>query len=142
MFVFFLDLAEAREDVVHPVGLIRIAHRVLEMFQFVVQVADAPAAEDRFVEDRAPGALLDVLPEVADAQLLRNGHLAFVRRFLAGDHAEQRRLARSVRSDQSDVLAGVQLKGRVDEENLTSVLLGHPAQGDQKATPFASAISS
>ena len=64
--VFLLHLAEAREDAVHVAGLRRIAHRVLQRLELVVQIAEAAAAGDRFVEHRAAGHLLDVLPEVAD----------------------------------------------------------------------------
>ena len=77
--VLLLDLAEALEDLVHLAGAVGIAHRVLERFQLVVQVADAAAAGDGFVEHRAPRHLLDVLPEVADGGLPRHGHLAVVR---------------------------------------------------------------
>ena len=88
-----------------------------------MQIADAPAAGDGFIEDRAALHLLHVLAEVADGQLLRNRDLALVGRFLADDHAEERRLAGAVRADQADLLAGVQLKGRVDEDQLLAVLL-------------------
>ncbi len=49
--------------------------------------------------------------------------VAFVGRFLADDHAEERRLARAVGTDQTDFLAGIQLKRSVDEEQLLAVLL-------------------
>ena len=104
-------------------GSSRIAHRLLERFELVVEIADAAAAEDRLVEHRAPGHFLDVLAEVADRQLLRHRHIAVVGHFLAGDHPEQRRLAGAVRADEADLLAGVELKRRVDEENLPAVLL-------------------
>src|SRR5581483_5604726 len=67
--------------------------------------------------------LLDVLPEVADGDLLRHRHVAFVRRLFADDHAEQRRLTRAVGTDEADFLAGIELEGRVDEEDLLAVLL-------------------
>ena len=57
-----------------------IAHRVLQRLELVVQVAEPAAAGDRLVEHRAAGHLLDVLAEVADGQLLRHRHVAFVRR--------------------------------------------------------------
>ena len=43
--------------------------------------------------------------------------------FLADDHAEERGLAGAVGADQADLLAGVQLKGSVDEDQLLAVLL-------------------
>ena len=49
-------------------ALCRVGHRVLQRLELVMQVADAPAAGDRFVEDRAAGHFLDVLAEVADGR--------------------------------------------------------------------------
>src|SRR5207344_2685443 len=85
--------------------------------------ADAAAAENRLVEHRTPRHLFDVLAEVADAQLLRHRDVAFVRHLFARDHPEQRRLAAAIRTDQADFLAGVELEGRVDEQDLLAVLL-------------------
>ncbi len=98
-------------------------HRVLQRLELVVQVADAAAAGNRLVEHRAARHLLDVLAEVADRQLLRHRDLALVGRLLADDHAEERGLAGAVRADQADLLAGVELEGGVDEEDLPAVLL-------------------
>ena len=53
VLVFLLHLAEAREDPVHVVGLRGIGHRVLQRLELVMQVADASAAGDRFVDHRA-----------------------------------------------------------------------------------------
>ena len=100
-----------------------IRHGVLQLFELVVQVADAAAAGDGFVEHRAARHLLDVLAEVADGQLLRHGDLALVGRLLADDHAEDRGLAGAVGPDQADLLAGIQLERGVDEEELLAVLL-------------------
>ncbi len=96
---------------------------MLQRFELVVQVADAPAAGDRLVQHRSARHLLDVLPEVADRQLLRDRHVAVVGRLLADDHPEQRRLAGAVRADEADLLARIELKGRVDEQDLPAVLL-------------------
>ncbi len=49
--------------------------------------------------------------------------VAFVGLLFAHDHAEQRGLARAVRTHQPDFLAGVQLKRSVDEDQLLAVLL-------------------
>ena len=64
--VLLLHFAEAREDRVHLVGARRIFERLLQRFQFVVQVADAATAGNRLVEHRPARHLLDVLAEVAD----------------------------------------------------------------------------
>src|SRR5260370_356287 len=77
-------------------------HRTVELFELVVERPGTPAARDRLVEDRTPAHFLDVLLEVADRQLLRDRDVPVVRRFLADDHAEQRRLAGPVGSDKAD----------------------------------------
>ena len=121
--VFLLDLAEARQDPIHVVGARRIGHRVLQLLELVVQRAEPPAARDRLVEHRPAGHFLDVLTEVADRRPPRHRHFAVVRLLLADDHPEDRRLARAVRPDEADFVAGIQLEGRVDEEHLPAVLL-------------------
>jgi hypothetical protein len=88
-----------------------------------MEIADTAAAEDRLVEHRSTRHLLDVLTEVADGQLPRHRHVAFVRNLFAGDHPEQRRLSRAIGSDEADLLAGIQLEGGVDEQHLLAVLL-------------------
>ena len=91
--------------------------------EFVMKLPEAPAARDRFVQYGTPGHLLHVLPEVADRQPLRNGHVALVGRFLADDHPEQRGLAGPVGPDKTDLFARIELKGRVDKQDLFAVLL-------------------
>jgi hypothetical protein len=88
-----------------------------------MQIAGASAAEDRLVEHRAPGHLLDVLPEVADGQLFRHRHVAVVGYLFADDHPEERRLARTVRADEADFFARIELEGGVDEQHLAAILL-------------------
>ena len=104
-------------------GLRGIFHGVLQRFQLMMQIAGAPAAGDGFIEHRPALHLLHVLAEVADGQLLGNRDVAFVGIFFADDHAEERGLAGAVGADQADLLAGVQLKGSVDEDQLLAVLL-------------------
>ncbi len=70
VLVLFLDLAEARQDLVHVVGAIRIGHRLVEPLELVVQRPDAAAAGNRLVEHAAAGHLLDVLSKVANGQAL------------------------------------------------------------------------
>ena len=95
----------------------------LQLLQLVVQIARAAAAGDGFVQHRPALHLFHVLAEVADGQLLGNRDVAFVGRFLAHHHAEKRRLAGAVGPHQADLLAGIQLKGGVDEDELLAVLL-------------------
>ena len=110
----------------------RIRHRVLQLFELVMQIADAAAARDRLVEHRAARHFFHVLPEVADGQLLRHRDFALVRRFFAGDHAEDRGLAGAVRADEAGLLAGIELEGGVDEEELLAVLLADVANAIMK----------
>ncbi len=131
MLVFLLHMAETIEDAIHVVGLRGIAHGVIERFELVMQIAHAAAAGDGFIENRAALHLLHVLAEVADGELLGNGDGAVVGFLLADDHAEEGRLAGAVRADQADLLAGVQLKGGVDEDELFAVLLIDVRKGDQ-----------
>ena len=128
--VLLLHLAETREDGVHLVGAGGVAHRVLESLELVVEVPQPPAARDRLVEDGAARHLLDVLPEVADRELLRDRHLALVRGLLAHDHAEQGRLAGAVGAHEPDLVAGVELEGGLDEEHLPAVLLADARERD------------
>src|ERR1700746_821353 len=93
-------------------------------------MADAAAAENCLVQHRAPRHFLDVLAEIADGQLPRHRHVALVRRLFADDHPEERRLAGAVGADEPDLLAGIELKGGVDEEDLLAVLLADAREGD------------
>ena len=123
VLVFFLHHAEALERRVQRIGLRRVRHHVLKIFELVMQRAEAAAAGNRFVEHGAAGHLFDVLTEVADGHFSRDRHFPVVRAFFADDHAEERRLSRAVRPDEADLLAFVQLERRVDEQHLFAVLL-------------------
>ena len=96
---------------------------MLQRFEFVMQIAEPAAAGDRFVQHGTARHFLDILAEIADRQLLRYGNFAFVRRFFADDHAEQRCFAGAVRTDEADLFARIELKRCVDEENLAAILL-------------------
>ena len=130
LLVLVLDLAEPLEDRLHLFGPVGVGEGVLEVHQLVVEVAEAAAPGDRLLEDGAARHLLDVLPEVADGELLRDGDLSVVRVLLAGDHSEERRLAGPVRADEAGFLARVELERGVDEEDLPAVLLGDLGEGD------------
>ena len=60
--------------------------------------------------------------------------LAFVGHFFADDHAEERGLAGAVGTDQADLLAGIQLEGGVDEDQLLAVLLVDVGEGDHRTS--------
>ena len=133
VLVFLLDFAEAREDGIHLAGPPGIAHGVIELFELVMEIADAPAAGGHLVEHGASRHLLDVLAEIADAQFLRDGNLAFVGHFFARNHPEDRRLAGSVRADEADLFTRIELERGVDEENLPAVLFADVRQRDHAA---------
>jgi len=123
MPVLFLHLAEALQYPVHLAGLLRIPHRVLQAFQLMVQVSDPPAPGNGLIEHRAALHLLHILTKVPDRELFRDRHFALVGSLLADNHAEKRGLARPIGANQSDLLARVQLKGCVDENQLPAILL-------------------
>ena len=106
-------------------GLPGVGEGVLQRLDLVVEVSEAAAAGDGFVEHRPARHLLDVLPEIADRQALGDQHLALVRGLLAHDHPEQGGLARPVRADEADLLSRVELEGGIDEEHLPPVLLSN-----------------
>ncbi len=83
---------------------------MLQRLELVVEQAHASAARDRLVQHGPAGHLLDILPEVANRQFLRNRDVSIVRNFIARDHPEQRRLAGAVGADETDLLPGVELK--------------------------------
>ena len=138
MLVLFLHDAEAFQRRVHVAGLRRIRHRVLEVFELVVERAQSPAAGNRFVEHRSAGHFLHVLPEVADGHLSRHRHFPIVRALLAGDHPEERRLSGAVRTDEADLLPLVQLERGIDEQDLFAVLLADFRKRDHACGDSAS----
>ena len=123
MLVLLLHVTEALKNAVHVIRLVRVGHVPLQGFEFVVQVADASAACDRFIQHRTALHFLDVLAKVADGQLLRDRDSAVVGTFLADHHAKERGLARPVGTDQSDFFAGIQLERSIHEEQLLAILL-------------------
>ena len=56
--------------------------------------------------------------------------LALVGLLLAGDHPEQRGLAGAVRADEADLLALLERRGGLDEEDLVAVLLADIVETD------------
>ena len=117
MLILLLHVSVAIEDVV------AVRHGVFEIEQFVMQIAETAAAGDCFIEHRASAHFVDFLAEVSDGKFLRHRDGAVVRFFFAGDHAEKRRFAGAIRPDQSRFFARIELKGRLDEEDLLAVLL-------------------
>ena len=80
--------------------------------------------------------LAHVLAEVADGDAAIDGDLALVGLLLANDHAEQRRLAGAVRTDEADLLASVERRGGFDEEDLVAVLLADTVEANHVCIVF------
>ena len=74
--------------------------------------------------------LADILAEIADGDAAIDRHLALVGQLLAGDHPEQRGLAGAIGADEPDLLALLERRGGLDEEDLMAVLLGDVVETD------------
>ncbi|HEX3473539.1 MAG TPA: hypothetical protein VHT91_00785 [Kofleriaceae bacterium] len=85
----------------------------------------------------APAQVADVLPEVAQGQLLRPLDRAVVGLVLAGDQPEHGGLAGAVGADQPDLLARVDLERGVDEQDLPTVLLADRAERDHVGAVYS-----
>ena len=85
--------------------------------------------------DAAPLALRDLLPQVADREVASPRHGARVRRLVAGDDLEQRRLAGPVRPDDRHAAAGADLQADVAEQVLGGVALRHAREGHEAHGP-------
>ena len=89
-----------------------IDHRGLELLQLGGDRAHRAGAVHH-LGDRAPARhLADVLAEIADRHAAIDRDLALVGLLLAGDHAEQRRLAGAVGPDEPDLLALLERRSR------------------------------
>ena len=128
-----LHLAVALDDRVHLVGALRVAHGGFQLGQFGRQLADRPRAVHHLGHGAAAGHVADILAEIADGDAAIDRHLALVGLLLAGDHAEQRRLARAVGADQPDLLALVEGGRGLDEDDLLAVLLADVFETDHGA---------
>ena len=118
-----LHLAVARDDRLHVVGPVRIGHGGLQLLQLGGDGAHRAGAVHHLGDGAAARHLAHVLAEVADGHAAIDGDLAFVGLLLARDHPEQRRLAGAVGTDEADLLALVERRRGLDEEDLVAVLL-------------------
>ena len=90
----------------------------------LAEIEHLVAAGDLLVERLAGIERVARLVDIAELHRLADLDRAVVRLLLAGDHAEQRRLAGAVRPDHPDDAAGRQLEGQaVDEELVAEALL-------------------
>ena len=78
----------------------------------------------------APYFEVQTRPGLPPGPVAEKANCRVVGYLLAGDHPEERRLARAVRADQADFFAGIELKRGVDEQDLTAVLLLDAGEGD------------
>ena len=74
------------------------------------------------------------MAEVADGDAPIDGDLALVGVILANNHAEQCGLAGSVRTDEADLLAFLDGRGRLDEEDLVAILLANAVETNHVCT--------
>ncbi len=114
-----LHLAEALDHLLRRI----LRHLQFQPRQLFAEIGHLAGAGDGLGQDGAAAQVAGVLTKVADGQLLGPLDAAVVGALLAGDETEQRGLARAVGPHQADFLARVDLKRRVDEQNLSAVLL-------------------
>ena len=88
------------------------------------------AAGDGFIQHRTPAHFADVLPEVADSRSLRNRNRTLVGILLAHDQTEDGGFAGAVGADEAELFVGIELEGRLHEEDLPSVSFGDVGKSD------------
>ena len=113
-------------------GLIRIDHRRFELGHFGGQRAGRPDAIHHRRDRALARHFADILAEIADGHAGIDRHLAIVGLVLAGDHAEQRRLAGAIGPDQPHLLALLDAHRGVDEQELMAVLLADVVEADHE----------
>ena len=128
-----LDVAEPLDQLLHLVGAVRIGQRVLQLVKLGGHRRDRTGAVHGLGHGAAPRHLADVLREVAHGDAAVDGDLPLVRLLLAGDEPEERRLPGAVGADQPDLLAAVDDRRGLDEEDLVAVLHGDGVETDQGA---------
>src|SRR5262249_4638801 len=122
LLVASLNFAESLDNVGEVGGLV-VVEPSLEILHLFAEPPGLAGAGERFGEDAPPLQIATVLPEVADGQALRLVDDTIVRLLVTDDEAKDRALARAIRADQADLLAFAEVERRIDEENLTAVLL-------------------
>ncbi len=110
MFVLLLNVTEAIKDAIHLISLVGVGHFPLQGFELVVQIADASAACDRFIQNRTALHFLDVLAKIADRQLLGDRDCAPRREFPRRPPSARALSCPPHWDDQSDFFPGIQPK--------------------------------
>ena len=109
--------------------LLGVGEVVRERRHFALDLAQTRDAAQGVVEKRLVGRLgLGVLAREADARIPLDDAFARVRRFLAEDDLEERRLPRPVRADDAHAVATVDAEGDVGEDVLMAVVNGNPLE--------------
>ena len=127
-----LHLAVAGDDLVHLVGAVGVGHGGFELGELAHQRTGGTGAFHDFGDGAAALHVADVLAEVADGDAAIDGDLALVGLLLAGDQAEQRGLAGAVGTDEADLLAALQSRRRLDEDDLLAVLFADAFETDHR----------
>ncbi len=130
-----LNFAVAGDDLVHLVGAVWIGHSCFQLCHLGCQRADRSNAVDHFDHCAAPRHVAHILAEIADRHATIDGDLALIRQFLTGDHAKQRRLARTVWANKTDLLSALECRRRLDEDDLFAVLLADAFEADHAGIP-------
>ena len=104
-------------------GVLARRHRLLELPQLLLDRDEIGGAGEDVVAQRQPALQRGALVVERDARALRERELAAVHLALAGEHAQQRRLAGAVRPGQRDALAALDLEGDAVEKHVSGELL-------------------
>ena len=131
-----LHLAVALDDRLHLVRAVGVGHGGFELLELGGDGAHRAGAVHHLGHGAAARHLAHVLAEVADGDAAIDRDLALVGLLLAGDHPEQRGLAGPVRTDEADLLALVERRGGLDEEDLLAVLFADIVETDHCCGDF------
>ena len=125
-----LRFSEALDERIELAFAREVGQRVLERVERARGVRDRPRAVERGLEHGLARELADVLAEVADREAALDGDLAVVGLLLARDQPEDRGLAGAVRADQPDLLAAVNGRGCLEEQDLVAMPLRDGVDAD------------
>ena len=98
-------------------------HRLLEAPQLLLDRDEVGGAREDVLAQREAALQRRTLVVQCDARALRERELAAVDLGLAGEHAQQRRLAGAVRPGERDAVAALDLEGHAVEEEVAGELL-------------------
>ena len=111
-------------------GVLARRHRLLQLPQLLLDGDEIGGAGEDVVAQRQPPLQRRPLVVERDARALREGELAAVHLALAGEHAQQRRLAGAVRPGQRDALAALDLEGNPVEKHVSGKLFSEIGSND------------